>query len=63
MFDSGAKEALFLHEQGIAFEVVPGVPSAIGAASAYAGIPVTYPGAGDALVLVRGQEDEAGITR
>ena len=59
VFDSGAKEALFLHEQGISFEVVPGVPSAIGA-SAYAGIPVTYPGAGDALVLVRGQEDEAG---
>jgi uroporphyrinogen III methyltransferase / synthase len=55
VFDSGAKEALFLHEQGIAFEVVPGVPAAIGA-SAYAGIPVTYPGAGDAFVLVRGQE-------
>jgi uroporphyrinogen III methyltransferase/synthase len=59
VFDSGAKEALFLHEQGIPFEVVPGVPVAIGA-SAYAGIPVTYPGAGDALVLVRGQEDAAG---
>jgi len=33
VFDSGAKEALFLHEQGIAFEVVPGVPSAIGVAA------------------------------
>jgi uroporphyrinogen III methyltransferase / synthase len=59
VFDSGAKEALFLHEQGIAFEVVPGVPAAIGG-SAYAGIPITYPGAGDALILVRGQEDETG---
>lgn len=59
VFDSGAKEALFLHEQGIDFEVVPGVPSAIGA-SAYAGIPVTYPGAGDAFVLLRGHEAEGG---
>jgi uroporphyrinogen III methyltransferase/synthase len=59
VFDSGAKEALFLHEQGIAFEIVPGVPAAVGA-SAYAGIPLTHPEGGDALVLVRGQEDEAG---
>lgn len=57
VFDSGGKEALFLHEQGIAFEVVPGVPAAVGA-PAYAGIPVTYPGAGDALVLIRGHEAE-----
>ena len=57
VFDSGAKEALFLHEQGIPFEVVPGVPAAIGA-PAYAGVPLTYPGAGDALVLLRGHEDE-----
>jgi uroporphyrinogen III methyltransferase/synthase len=55
VFDSGAKEALFLHEQGVAFEVVPGIPAAIGS-TAYAGIPVTYPGAGDALVLIRGHE-------
>src|SRR5579871_166782 len=59
VFDSGAMEALFLHEQGIPFDVVPGVPAAIGA-PAYAGIPVTYPGAGDAVVLLRGQEDEQG---
>ena len=38
VFDSGAKEAMFLHEQGVPFEVVPGVPAAIGA-TAYAGIP------------------------
>ena len=30
VFDSGGKEALFLHEQGIPFEVVPGIPAAIG---------------------------------
>ena len=31
LFDSGAKEAMFLHEQGVAFEIVPGVPAALGA--------------------------------
>src|SRR3954470_24518419 len=39
VFDSGGKEALFLHEQGIPFEVVPGIPITI-AGPAYAGIPV-----------------------
>lgn len=58
VFDSGGKEGMFLHEQRIPFEVVPGVPAAIGS-SAYAGIPITYPGAGDALVLLRGQENSA----
>jgi len=57
VFDSGAKEALFLHEQGVAFEIVPGIPAAIGA-TAYAGIPLSYPGAGDAIVLLRGHEGE-----
>jgi len=57
LFDSGAKEAMFLHEQGIPFEVVPGVPLAIGA-TAYAGIPLTHPDAGDAVVFIRGHEDE-----
>ena len=57
VFDSGAQEALFLHEQGVPFEVVPGVPAAIGA-TAYAGVPITYPGAGDAVVLLRGHEGE-----
>ncbi len=58
VYDSGGKEALFLHEQGIPFEVVPGIPVTLGGA-AYAGIPVTYPGAGDVLVLVRGYENES----
>jgi len=55
VFDSGGKEALFLHEQRIPFQVIPGVPAAVGV-PAYAGIPVTYPGAGDVVVLVRGHE-------
>ena len=57
VFDQGGVEALFLHEQGIPFEVVPGVPSAIGV-PAYAGIPVSYPGGGDTITLVRGFEAE-----
>ena len=61
VFDSGAKEAMFLHEQGIAFEVVPGVTSAVGA-SAYAGIPLTHPASGDAIVFVRGHEAEVDAT-
>ncbi|HKB09366.1 MAG TPA: uroporphyrinogen-III C-methyltransferase [Vicinamibacterales bacterium] len=58
LFDYGGPEALFLHEQGIAFDVVPGVPAAV-AVPAYAGVPITYPGAGDTLTMVRGYEDES----
>src|SRR5213594_3911890 len=57
VFDRGGTEALFLHEQGVPFEVVPGIPAGIGVPS-YAGIPVTYPGGGDTLTFVRGHEDE-----
>jgi uroporphyrinogen III methyltransferase / synthase len=57
LFDQGGEEALFLHEQGIRFEVIPGVPAAIGV-SAHAGIPITYPGSGDTVTLVRGHEDD-----
>jgi uroporphyrinogen III methyltransferase/synthase len=55
-FDSGGKEAIFLHEQGIRFEVVPGIPATV-AAPSYAGVPVTYPGAGETVTFVRGHED------
>jgi uroporphyrinogen III methyltransferase/synthase len=56
VFDSGGKEALFLHEQGIGFDVVPGIPALVGI-PAYAGIPVTYPGSGNTLTFIRGYED------
>jgi uroporphyrinogen III methyltransferase / synthase len=59
-FDSGGKEALFLHEQGIPFEVVPGIPAPI-AAPTYAGVPITYPGAGDTLTFIRGHEDGSNL--
>jgi uroporphyrinogen III methyltransferase / synthase len=57
VFDSGGKEAIFLHEQRIPFEVVPGIPLAV-AGPAYSGVPLTYPEAGDVIVLVRGNEAE-----
>jgi uroporphyrinogen III methyltransferase/synthase len=58
VFDRGGEEALFLHEQGVPFEVVPGIPAAIGTPG-YAGVPLTYPGGGDTVTLVRGHEDES----
>jgi uroporphyrinogen III methyltransferase/synthase len=58
LFDRGGQEALFLHEHGIPFEVVPGIPATIGATS-YAGVPLTYPGGGDSVTFVRGHEDES----
>jgi uroporphyrinogen III methyltransferase/synthase len=58
VFDRGGEEALFLHEQRIPFEVVPGIPAGIGV-PAYAGVPVSYPGGGDTITLVRGYEDES----
>jgi uroporphyrinogen III methyltransferase/synthase len=58
VFDRGGAEALFLHEHGVPFEVVPGVAAGL-AVPAYAGVPVTYPGGGDTITLVRGYEDES----
>ncbi len=57
VFDRGGTEALFLHEQGVRFEVIPGIPVGL-AVPSYAGVPITYPGAGDTLTFVRGHEDE-----
>ncbi len=62
LFDRGGEEALFLHEQGIPFEVIPGVPVTLSTA-AYAGIPLTYPGGGDTLTFVRGHEANGGRLR
>ncbi|HUR32825.1 MAG TPA: uroporphyrinogen-III C-methyltransferase [Vicinamibacterales bacterium] len=58
IFDSGGSEALFLHERRIRFEVIPGIPAAMGAA-AYSGVPLTYRGGGDTLTFVRGNEGAA----
>jgi len=61
VFDRGGTEALFLHEQGVRFEVIPGIPAGV-AVPSYAGIPITYPGGGDTVTFIRGHEGE-GHTR
>jgi uroporphyrinogen III methyltransferase/synthase len=61
VFSRSGEEALFLHEQGIPFEVVPGVPAAVGV-PAYAGVPLSYPAGGDTITLVRGYENESRTT-
>ena len=62
VFDSGGAEGLFLHEHGVRFEVVPGIPVCI-AAPAYAGVPITYSGGGDTITFIRGFEDEGKAER
>jgi uroporphyrinogen III methyltransferase/synthase len=58
VFGRGGEEALALTQAGIAFEVVPGVTSAV-AAPAYAGIPVTHRGLASSVAIVTGHEDPA----
>jgi uroporphyrin-III C-methyltransferase len=58
VFGRGGEEALALAQAGIAFEIVPGVSSAI-AVPAYAGIPVTHRGQSCAVTIVTGHEDPA----
>ena len=55
VFGRGGEEAEALHEAGIAFEVVPGVTSAI-AAPAYAGIPLTHRRLASSFTVVTGSE-------
>jgi uroporphyrin-III C-methyltransferase len=56
VFGRGSEEAEALVEHGIAFEVVPGVTSAV-AAPAYAGIPVTARGVTQDVCVVTGHLD------
>ena len=58
VFGRGAEEALALVMAGIAFEVVPGVTSAV-AAPALAGIPVTHRGVATGFLVVSGHAFEA----
>ena len=56
VFGRGGEEAQRLRAEGIAFEVVPGITSAI-AAPAYAGIPVTHRAYNTAFAVLTGHED------
>ncbi len=55
IFGRGAEEAEALVEAGIAFEIIPGVTSAIGA-PAYAGIPLTHRDLASSVTFITGQE-------
>jgi len=56
VFGRGGEEALRLSEEGIEFEIVPGVSSAI-AVPAYAGIPLTHRQYSSTFVVAPGNED------
>ncbi len=58
VFGRGGEEGEALHDAGVAFEIVPGISSAI-AAPAYAGIPVTHRRHAAAFTVVTGHEDPA----
>lgn len=53
VFGRGGEEALFLKEKGVAYEIIPGISSAI-SVPAYAGIPVTHRGISTAFKVVTG---------
>jgi uroporphyrinogen III methyltransferase/synthase len=56
IFGRGGEEGEMLRDAGIDFEVVPGVTAGV-AATAYAGIPVTFRGDASAVAFVTGHED------
>jgi uroporphyrinogen III methyltransferase/synthase len=56
IFARGAEEARALAEAGVAFEIIPGISSAL-AAPAYAGIPLTHRAHNTAFTVATGHED------
>ena len=56
VFGRGGEEALYLRENNMPFEIIPGVTSAV-AVPAYAGIPVTHRGIATSFAVVTGHED------
>jgi uroporphyrin-III C-methyltransferase len=55
IFGRGGEEALACEEAGVEFELIPGVSSALGAAS-YAGIPLTHRGIASSVAFVTARE-------
>lgn len=56
VFGRGGEEGLLLEENGLPFEIVPGITSAI-SVPAYAGIPVTHRAVATSFAVVTGHED------
>src|SRR5574339_331688 len=56
IFGRGGEEAEFLYENGVRFEIVPGISSAIGSAI-YSGIPLTHRKLSSSVAIVTGHED------
>jgi uroporphyrinogen III methyltransferase/synthase len=61
VFGRGGEEAQALAAAGVAFEVVPGISSAI-AVPAYGGVPVTHRGLSTSFTVVTGHEDPWAAT-
>lgn len=57
VFGRGGEEVLALKQHGIAYEVIPGVTSAIAAAT-YAGIPITHRGSSQSFHVITGHTAE-----
>ncbi len=55
LYGRGGEEALYIREQGLQYEVVPGITSAI-AVPAYAGIPVTHRDTTSSFAVITGHE-------
>lgn len=60
VFGRGGEEAEALAAAGIAWEVVPGISSAVGV-PAYAGIPITHRELASSIAIVTGHEDPSRI--
>ncbi|HXN07949.1 MAG TPA: uroporphyrinogen-III C-methyltransferase [Nitrospiria bacterium] len=60
IFGRGGEEAEALVEEGLPFEVVPGITSAI-AAPAYAGIPLTHRGFSSSVGFITAHEDPSKV--
>ncbi len=58
VFGRGGEEADVLKQEGVPYEIVPGITSAI-SVPAYAGIPVTHRGVASSFAVITGHEDPA----
>ena len=56
LFGRGGEEAKYLKEQGVPYEIIPGITSAL-AVPAYAGIPLTSRGLAASAAIITGHED------